>query len=78
MGETLGIIENHLPSLAVDKLVEYACGYGKISVAKRLGWALEQAGISESVLEPLLRIPAQGITRLIRPVHAGELATSDG
>lgn len=60
MGEALGIIENHLPSLAVDKLVEYACRYGKISVAKRLGWALEQADISESVLEPLLKMPATG------------------
>ena len=60
MGEALGIIENHLPSLAVDKLVEYACRYGKISVAKRLGWVLEQAGASEAVLEPLLKIQALG------------------
>jgi len=60
IGEALGIIENHLPAIAVDKLVEYAYRYGKISVAKRLGWALEQAGISESVLEPLLKMPATG------------------
>ncbi len=60
MGEALGIIEHHLHSLAVDKLVSYACRYGKISIAKRLGWALERSGVSQSVLEPLIKIPATG------------------
>lgn len=60
MGEALGIIQHHIDLLAIDKLVEYACRYGKISIAKRLGWTLERAGISETVLEPLLKIPATG------------------
>lgn len=64
IGEALGIIEQHLDSLAVRKLVEYACRYGKISIAKRLGWALERAGVSESVLEPLLKISATGFHAL--------------
>ena len=60
IGEALGIIEHHLHSLAIDKLVSYACRYGKISIAKRLGWTLERAGVSQSVLEPLIKIPATG------------------
>ncbi len=60
MGEALGLIEHHLQSLAVEKLVGYACHYGKISIAKRLGWALEQVGVKESVLKPLMEIPATG------------------
>lgn len=64
IGEALGIIEQHLDSLAVRKLVEYAWRYGKISIAKRLGWALERAGVSESVLEPLLKISATGFHAL--------------
>ena len=60
IGEALGVIENHLSSLSVERLVEYACRYGKISVAKRLGWALEQAGVSEPFLKPLLEMPATG------------------
>jgi len=60
MGEALGIIENHLGRLDVGKLVEYACRFGQISTAKRLGWALERAGVSEAALRPLLEIPATG------------------
>lgn len=60
IGEALGIIENHIRNLDPNKLVAYSCRYGKISVAKRLGWALERVGVPESVLEPLLKIPATG------------------
>lgn len=60
MGEGLGIIEEHLPMLTLDRLVNYTCRYGKISVAKRLGWALERAGIEESALTPLLEMPVTG------------------
>ncbi|HUT02833.1 MAG TPA: type IV toxin-antitoxin system AbiEi family antitoxin domain-containing protein [bacterium] len=60
MGEALGIIENHLGRLDVGKLVEYARRFGQISTAKRLGWALERAGVSEAELRPLLEIPATG------------------
>ncbi len=60
MGEALAIVHRHLDSLQLDKLVDYARRYGKISIAKRLGWALEQAGVEESVLYPLLSMRAAG------------------
>lgn len=68
MGEGLGIIEQYLNALAVDKLVHYSCRYGKISVAKRLGWALERAGVEERVLTPLLDMPAIGY-HVLDPSH---------
>ncbi|MBW1751280.1 MAG: type IV toxin-antitoxin system AbiEi family antitoxin domain-containing protein [Deltaproteobacteria bacterium] len=60
MGEAMGIIENHLKSLSVEKLVDYARRYGKISISKRLGWVLERFGVYEHFLTPLLKIPATG------------------
>ncbi len=60
VSEALGIIESHLSTLDIDKLVEYARRFGKIATAKRLGWALESAGVPDSALEPLLDIPAIG------------------
>ena len=60
IGEGIRIIEAHVHSLDVAKLVQYACRYGKIAPAKRVGWALERAGAEGSVLEPLLRMPAAG------------------
>jgi len=58
IGEALRLSESHTQELQADRLVEYAIRYGKISVAKRLGWALELAHVDESVLLPLLKIPA--------------------
>ena len=58
IGEALRLSESHAQELQADRLVEYAIRYGKISVAKRLGWALELAHVDESVLLPLLKIPA--------------------
>ena len=60
IGEGLGIMNAELSSLDIPKLVEYALRYNKISVAKRIGWTLENAGIETSILEPLLNIPATG------------------
>lgn len=60
IGEGLEIIEANLNSLDIPKLVEYAQKYNKISVAKRIGWSLENAGVDTSVLEPLLNMPATG------------------
>ncbi len=60
VSEALGVIENHLSTLDIDKLVAYACRFGKIATAKRLGWTLESAGVSDARLEPLLNIPATG------------------
>lgn len=58
ISEALGIIENHLNSITIERLVDYACRYGLKSIAKRVGWTLEQAGVESSLLEPLREIPA--------------------
>ncbi len=58
IGLGLGVIESHIASLDPHKLVTYARRYGKISVAKRLGWALQRAGVPERALEPLLDVRA--------------------
>ena len=60
MGEVLGIMEEHLSSLNMEKLTGYACRYGKIALAKRLGWVLERLSVSRRLLDPLLAIPATG------------------
>lgn len=60
LGEVLGILEQHLVEFDLEKLVGYALRYGKSSVIKRLGWALEQAGVSTSVLAPLVEVPVSG------------------
>ncbi|HPD97086.1 MAG TPA: type IV toxin-antitoxin system AbiEi family antitoxin domain-containing protein [Synergistales bacterium] len=60
MGEVLGIMDEHLASLDVERLVGYACRYGKIAPAKRLGWILERSSVPHKILEPLLAIPAAG------------------
>jgi predicted transcriptional regulator of viral defense system len=69
VGLRLDIVREHLGSLAVHRLVDYACRLGKISVAKRLGWALERAGVPEAALRPLLEMPATGYHALdpLRP-----------
>lgn len=64
MGEALGILENSIPAIDIQKLVDYAARYSKRSLAKRLGWALEYFGISEKLLEPLLKIPIHYYCRL--------------
>ena len=58
IGVALGLIESHARQLQLDRLVEYTLRYGKISVAKRLGWALERANVDESLLAPLQSMPA--------------------
>jgi predicted transcriptional regulator of viral defense system len=60
MGETIGIFKHHIDSLLLQKLVKYACQYGKISVARRLGWTLDKIGVSESIYAPLLKMHATG------------------
>jgi predicted transcriptional regulator of viral defense system len=57
MGEALGILENSLASINLQKLVDYAVRYDKKSLAKRLGWALEYFGVPAKQLEPLLKVP---------------------
>ncbi len=60
MGEALGVLHNHLVGLDLEKLVTHALSYNKISVAKRLGWALEREGVKAVAWKPLLKVPATG------------------
>lgn len=64
MGEVLGILEEHLSELDLKKLAAYGVRYGKGSVAKRLGWALEQFGVDEVISAPLLAVPVNGYRAL--------------
>ena len=69
MGEVLGILEQHVVELDIKKLVEYALRYGKSSVIKRVGWALEQAGVPPESVAPLAQVPVSGY-RVLDPTHA--------
>jgi len=60
IGESIGTLREHLDSLSVEKLIQYALQYGAVSVAKRLGWALEGAGVASSTLVPLRELPSSG------------------
>lgn len=64
MGEALGILENSVAALDIQKLVNYAIQYDKKSLIKRLGWALEYFGVSAKQLEPLLNAPISYFCRL--------------
>ncbi len=68
MGEALGVLHNHLAGLDLEKLVAHALRYNMISVAKRLGWALEREGVKAVVWKPLLEVPATGY-HLLDPSH---------
>ena len=68
LGEILGMLEDHLRIVDVDKVVQYALQYKKSAVIKRLGWALENAGVSESTFAPLLKFPLTSY-RILDPVR---------
>ncbi|MEZ4503576.1 MAG: hypothetical protein R3C39_13195 [Dehalococcoidia bacterium] len=56
----LGILDDHLGDLDVDRLVHHAIRLDVTAVVKRLGWALERLGAPERALQPLLTYPARG------------------
>lgn len=62
----LTTLERHLSALNTDRLVAYAVRYGTISIAKRIGWALDAFGVPEESLRPLLDIKTSGY-RLLDP-----------
>lgn len=64
IGEGLSILEQQRDKLDLKRLVAYAMRYQKGSVARRLGWALEQAGVPDKTLAPLQRIKVTGMTIL--------------
>src|SRR3990167_811805 len=64
MGEALGLLENVVTNINIQKLVDYALRYGKKSVIKRLGWSLEYFGVEEHILKPLLEASIHYYCRL--------------
>jgi len=64
MGEALGILENSLATINIQKLVNYAIQYDKKSLIKRLGWALEYFNVPTKQLKPLLNAPISYFCRL--------------
>lgn len=58
VGEGLTVLDRALTTLDLEKLIGYALRYQSTTLAKRLGWALEQSGVELSVLMPLLELPA--------------------
>lgn len=56
----LEILEAHLADIDIDRLVHYAERLGIAAVVKRVGWALENFGVSPGILEPLRSYPAKG------------------
>lgn len=65
LAEGLGILEHHVRDLKMDRLAEYAKRYGRVAVAKRIGWALEQLGMRSSPpLKTLRALPMRGVRPL--------------
>src|SRR3989338_7512993 len=50
--------------LDMKKLVKYAIRYSKKSIAKRVGWALENLYVEKKLLLPLLEIPIHHYCRI--------------
>ena len=69
MGEALAVLEEHLQNINLPRLVDYAVRYDTDSAAKRLGWSLEQAGVSREITAPLAAMPASGF-RILDPTRS--------
>jgi predicted transcriptional regulator of viral defense system len=68
LAEALGILEEHAGDLDLEKLVRYALRFGKASVAKRVGWALDRLGAPRRVTAPLAKLPMDGV-RVLDPTR---------
>jgi len=66
IGEALQTLKEHIHELDLEKLIGHAVRYGKASVAKRVGWALERLDASSRLLDPLQKMPVKGF-RLLDP-----------
>jgi predicted transcriptional regulator of viral defense system len=66
LGEAISVLQEHVVNIDVHRLIDYAVRYGKGSVAKRLGWSLEQVGVNSNLLSPLLEMPTTGY-RILDP-----------
>ncbi len=58
ISEGLAVLDRALDVLDLEKMIGYALQYGSRTLAKRLGWSLEQAGVDLAALAPLLEVPS--------------------
>ncbi len=57
-------MEDALAQIDIQKLVSYAVRYDTGTIIKRLGWLMEQMGVSSDLLLPLLNYPVTGAVLL--------------
>jgi predicted transcriptional regulator of viral defense system len=60
LAEGLGVVEEHLHELDVERLVAHAQRCGTASVAKRVGYVLEHVGVASRRLTALPSMPIAG------------------
>lgn len=60
LSTALAMLEEHHDALDLETLVAYAARLEIGAVAKRVGWALERLGASETLLAPLRSCPGRG------------------
>jgi predicted transcriptional regulator of viral defense system len=70
LAEGLAILEDHVHELNLERLVSHAKRYGAASVARRIGWALDRCAVPETLVAPLLALPARGY----RPLDPARLS----
>jgi predicted transcriptional regulator of viral defense system len=66
ISEILGVLEEHLSEIDVQRLVSYAVRYGQDAAIKRLGYVLEHLGADPEAIHPLRDAPIRGY-RLLDP-----------
>jgi predicted transcriptional regulator of viral defense system len=64
LAEAISVLEEHRSTLDLERLARYAVEIKVAVTAKRLGWALEVAGVPRAILNRLRAVPVKGIQRL--------------
>lgn len=64
LSAALDILEEILPRLELQNMIRYGLDYQIGAVIKRLGWSLENMGVSTDLLTPLQQYPVRNVTLL--------------
>ena len=64
MPASLGILEEILPRINLQVLIQYGIDYQVGAVIKRLGWCLENLGVAGKLLSPLQQFPMRNMILL--------------
>ena len=64
MRVAIDLLEDILPMINANKLIQYGLQYDTGSVIKRLGWVLEQLGVTAEILAPLQNYEVKAYYRL--------------